>query len=317
MYTYETLTHYPLIIASALALTDVLEDWRHDTIRIVAVESLLLILLCVLGYRLLRLIRERERAQIELRKAKTRLEKMNRSLEQLTLQDSLTGLGNRRLFDTALLDEFQRATREGTPLALLMIDVDYFKRYNDLYGHPAGDECLRQLGETLAESGCRPGDVAVRYGGEELAVLLPNTDEDGAFAIGERFRLAVLARAITHAGTPKLRSRSASVQPLAAQGRMGHPARHSSTQPTRRCTRLKGRDATRSVKSPEPHTSNPRSNKRKALAFRKERGLEKQFLLVGRRLFAKRDHLRMDLRETPAKSTGVTHVNVQSAFRPV
>jgi diguanylate cyclase (GGDEF)-like protein len=128
---------------------------------------------------------------------------MNRSLEQLTLQDNLTGLCNRRLFDTALVDEFQRARRAGTPLALLMIDVDYFKRYNDLYGHPAGDECLRQLGETLAESGCRPGDVAVRYGGEELAVLLPDTDEDGAFAMGERFRHAVLARAITHAGNPQ------------------------------------------------------------------------------------------------------------------
>lgn len=203
MYSYQRLAHYPLIIASALALTDVLADWRRDTIRIVAVETLLLILLCALGYRLVRLIRERERAQIELRKAKTSLEKMNRSLEQLTLQDSLTGLGNRRLFDTALIDEFQRARRAGTPLALLMIDVDYFKRYNDLYGHPAGDECLRQLGETLAESGCRPGDVAVRYGGEELAVLLPDTDEDGAIAMGERFRRAVLVQAIAHAGNPE------------------------------------------------------------------------------------------------------------------
>ena len=203
MYSYQQLAHYPLIMASALALTDVLADWRHDTIRIVAVETILLILLCVLGYRLVRLIRDRERAQTELRKAKTSLEKMNRSLEQLTLQDSLTGLGNRRLFDTALIDEFQRARRAGTPLALLMIDVDYFKRYNDLYGHPAGDACLRQLGQTLAESGCRPGDVAVRYGGEELAVLLPDTDEDGAVAMGERFRQAVLARAIIHAGNPE------------------------------------------------------------------------------------------------------------------
>ena len=203
MYTYQQLAHYPLIIASALALTDVLADWRRDTIRIVAVETLLLILLCVLGYRLVRLIGERERAQIELRKAKTSLEKMNRSLEQLTLQDSLTGLGNRRLFDTALVDEFQRARRAGTPLALFMIDVDYFKRYNDLYGHPAGDDCLRELGQTLAQSGCRPGDVAVRYGGEEMAVLLPDTDEQGAVAMGERFRHAVLSRAITHAGNPE------------------------------------------------------------------------------------------------------------------
>jgi diguanylate cyclase (GGDEF)-like protein len=127
---------------------------------------------------------------------------MNQSLERLTLQDSLTGLGNRRLFDTALFDEFHRGKRAATPLALIMIDVDYFKRYNDLYGHPAGDECLRRLGETLMESGCRPGDVAVRYGGEELAVLLPDTDVDGANAMAERFRHAVLAQAIPHGGNP-------------------------------------------------------------------------------------------------------------------
>ena len=202
MYAYQQLAHYPLIVASALSIRDVLANWRQDTFWIVGVEALLLALLGLLGYRILRLIGERERAQIELRKAKTSLEKMNQSLERLTLQDSLTGLGNRRLFDTALSDEFHRGKRAATPLALIMIDVDYFKRYNDLYGHPAGDECLRRLGETLMESGCRPGDVAVRYGGEELAVLLPDTDVDGANAMAERFRHAVLAQAIPHGGNP-------------------------------------------------------------------------------------------------------------------
>jgi diguanylate cyclase (GGDEF)-like protein len=203
MYSYQHLAHYPLIAASAVATMDVLADWREETVRVLSAEAALLAVLCLLGRRLIRLIGEREQAQRELRKAKTLLEKMNQSLERLTLQDSLTGLGNRRLFDTALTEEFDRAKRAATSLALIMIDVDYFKRYNDLYGHPAGDTCLQQLGETLMEAGCRPGDVAVRYGGEEMAVLLPDTDIEGALAMGERFRHAVLTRAITHGGNPE------------------------------------------------------------------------------------------------------------------
>lgn len=203
MYSYQHLAHYPLIAASAVATIDVLADWHQETVRILAVEAVLLALLCLLGYRLVRLIGEREQGQRELRKAKTSLERANQALERLTLQDSLTGLGNRRLFDAAFMEEFDRAKRATSFLALIMIDVDYFKRYNDLYGHPTGDACLQQLGETLLEAGCRPGDVAVRYGGEEMAVLLPDTDRDGAVAMGERFRHAVLARAIPHGGNPE------------------------------------------------------------------------------------------------------------------
>lgn len=203
MYSYQHLAHYPLIAASALATIDVLADWQKETARVLVAEAVLLALLCLLGHRLIRLIGEREEAQRELRKAKTSLERMNQSLERLTLQDSLTGLGNRRLFDAAFMEEFDRAKRAATSLALIMIDVDYFKGYNDLYGHPTGDTCLQQLGETLMEAGCRPGDVAVRYGGEEMAVLLPDTDAGGAIAMGERFRHAVLARAIPHGSNPE------------------------------------------------------------------------------------------------------------------
>jgi diguanylate cyclase (GGDEF)-like protein len=202
MYSYQRLPDYPLIVSSALAVDDVLAHWGENTRRTMTVGMLLLAVLCMLGHRLIRLIGEREQAQLELRQAKASLETMNQSLERLSLQDSLTGLGNRRLFDTALTGEFARAVRDRTSLALLMIDVDYFKRYNDSYGHPAGDACLRQLGETLRNVGFRPGDVVVRYGGEELAVLLPNTTEEGAIAMGERFRLAVLALGLLHAGNP-------------------------------------------------------------------------------------------------------------------
>ncbi|MBK4737917.1 sensor domain-containing diguanylate cyclase [Noviherbaspirillum pedocola] len=202
LYNYQRLADYPVIVSSALAVDDVLAHWREDKQRTTAIEAVVLAVLCVVGYRLIRLIDERERAQEELRQAKAALEVTNKTLERLSLQDALTGLGNRRLFDTALAEEFARAVRGGTSLALLLIDVDCFKRYNDEYGHPAGDACLRQIGDALLRTGSRPGDVAVRYGGEELAVLLPDTDEAGAIAMGERFRIAIHALEMLHVGSP-------------------------------------------------------------------------------------------------------------------
>jgi diguanylate cyclase (GGDEF)-like protein/PAS domain S-box-containing protein len=122
----------------------------------------------------------------------------NRRLQILATQDGLTGLANRRAFDEALAREHLRARREKTRLALIMIDVDHFKAFNDLYGHQAGDDCLRRVCGAITATICRPGDLAARYGGEEFAVLLPNTDEDGAGVIAERISQAVLGLAIPH-----------------------------------------------------------------------------------------------------------------------
>lgn len=129
-----------------------------------------------------------------------RLAEAYRRLESAAREDGLTGLANRRTFDDVLAAEYGRARRDDRNLSLLMIDVDGFKPFNDLYGHPAGDECLRRIGKTLAGALFRPGDLAARYGGEEFAVLLPDTDEFGAAVIGERIRCAVLALAIAHEG---------------------------------------------------------------------------------------------------------------------
>jgi diguanylate cyclase (GGDEF)-like protein/PAS domain S-box-containing protein len=129
-----------------------------------------------------------------------RLAEAYRRLEAAAREDGLTGLANRRTFDDALAAEYGRARRDDRNLSLLMIDVDGFKPFNDLYGHPAGDECLRRIGKTLTGALFRPGDLAARYGGEEFAVLLPDTDEFGAAVIGERIRCAVLALAIAHEG---------------------------------------------------------------------------------------------------------------------
>jgi diguanylate cyclase (GGDEF)-like protein/PAS domain S-box-containing protein len=116
--------------------------------------------------------------------------------------DGLTGLANRRHFDERLRDEWARAKRDGTPLSLLMIDVDHFKRFNDQYGHQAGDACLRSLAEILANEARRPTDLAARYGGEEFALLLPGTDAEGCARIGERVRDALRELAIPHANPP-------------------------------------------------------------------------------------------------------------------
>ena len=107
--------------------------------------------------------------------------------------DGLTGLANRRVFDEALETEWRRAAREGTELAVLMLDVDRFKRFNDMHGHAAGDECLRAVAKTVGSAVSRPGDLVARYGGEEFVVLLPRTGLPGAAEIAERVRAAVAA----------------------------------------------------------------------------------------------------------------------------
>jgi len=147
-----------------------------------------------------RIARERdlETRQRELEASQKELAAANAELARLSLTDGLTGVANRRHFDQRLRDEWARATRDGTPLALLLADVDHFKRYNDTYGHQLGDRCLALVAGALREHSGRASDLVARYGGEEFAVLLPNTDLDGAAAVGERLRAAVAALAIPH-----------------------------------------------------------------------------------------------------------------------
>ncbi|MBF0284462.1 MAG: diguanylate cyclase [Magnetococcales bacterium] len=119
-------------------------------------------------------------------------------LESLASLDGLTNIPNRRRFDEALTLEWKRCSRSGTPLTVVMMDIDHFKAFNDRYGHGAGDLCLRQVAAALTEHLNRPGDMAARYGGEEFAAILPDTEQDGAQLIGERLRLAVESLAIPH-----------------------------------------------------------------------------------------------------------------------
>ncbi|MDQ1258371.1 MAG: hypothetical protein QG643_193 [Pseudomonadota bacterium] len=127
------------------------------------------------------------------------LEAANRKLEDLSSTDALTGLANRRRFDTVWELEWQRALRQGFALAVAMIDVDHFKDYNDHYGHQAGDDCLRRLAQVLAAASQRSGELAARYGGEEFVIVLPAVNAEDAMANAERIRSAVQALNIVNA----------------------------------------------------------------------------------------------------------------------
>lgn len=126
------------------------------------------------------------------------LKRQSDLLRQLAFVDGLTGLHNRRALDERLQAEMRHAARNDKPLSLLMIDVDFFKLYNDHYGHQAGDDCLRQVAAVLRLGMHRPADLATRYGGEEFACLLPETDLDGAVQVAERLRVAVQGMALPH-----------------------------------------------------------------------------------------------------------------------
>lgn len=129
----------------------------------------------------------RVKTHLTLRHLQVELEQANAELRRLVTLDGLTQIANRRRFDEYLTQEWLRSAREQQPLALVFCDIDYFKPYNDTYGHQAGDDCLRQVAQTLETVAHRPADLAARYGGEEFALILPNTPQSGAGTGGTQF----------------------------------------------------------------------------------------------------------------------------------
>jgi diguanylate cyclase (GGDEF)-like protein len=204
--SYRHLKSFPLFVSVGLSKDEVLENWRTDAYFHTAWIIFLATILAVLGGRMIVQIKRRAEAEkesqlarAELEKTNRVLEKMNGVLEKFALQDGLTGLPNRRHFDTVLEDEVSRATRGAGTLALIMMDVDHFKQFNDLYGHPAGDECLRRVGQAILLCENRLGDLVARYGGEEFCMILPNSDVAGALVVAERIRQEVRNLKIPHA----------------------------------------------------------------------------------------------------------------------
>ena len=144
-------------------------------------------------------------------KAQLGVKHMADQLRRVATVDALTGLANRRCFDDALAREWLRGRRNHEPMALLLVDVDHFKLFNDHYGHPAGDVCLHAVAQALASASLRPADTVARYGGEEFALLLPNTPREGAEHMAHRVLDAVEALQIVHDASPTARHVTVSV----------------------------------------------------------------------------------------------------------
>ena len=192
---YRQLEAYPLVVSAASSKDSILAGWYDTAFRSGLIVALVMLGVALFGWVFIRQVRVGERVEADLRKAQE-------ALELIATHDSLTGLANRRLFERALDIEFGRGARESSSLSLIMLDIDYFKCYNDTYGHVVGDHCLAQVARAVKDCCHRKADLAVRYGGEEFAVLLPDTDIHGAMTIAEQIRRSVMDKNISHTGSP-------------------------------------------------------------------------------------------------------------------
>lgn len=200
-YSFERGRSYPLLVIASSSHDEVLSAWRVSS----WLQTLWVLLLCAAllgGVRVIRrALRQRVRAEKELREAHSALAVANAHLQKLAQFDALTGLPNRGYFDRRLARVFKQAQRDGTALALVMVDVDFFKQFNDTYGHVKGDNCLTRVAAALRTVVRRPEDFVARYGGEEMVILLRGTGVEGAIAVAEAARRAVSELAIPHAAS--------------------------------------------------------------------------------------------------------------------
>ncbi|RZI55066.1 MAG: GGDEF domain-containing protein [Pseudomonas sp.] len=202
MGSFQHTQNHLLLVAAALSKSEILHNWRETT----WIQTLWIVLLCAItalaGSLVIRAVRQRVKVELDLGQTRDALTKANERLAQLASYDGLTGLANRRAFDETLERDFAESCRSGQPLSLVMIDVDHFKQYNDLHGHPQGDWCLQQVALAIESAARRPLDFVARYGGEEMVMVLPNTDAAGALIVAEMARSMVQAMQIPHSTQP-------------------------------------------------------------------------------------------------------------------
>lgn len=191
MGSYHRVRGFDLLVIVGRQKSEVLGDWWLETKANFLVTLATLLLVAVLGWYLTRQINNRLQVERQLAAA-------NAELGRISMTDPLTGIANRRRFDQQLQQEWTRGLRHGNWVALLMIDVDQFKSFNDTYGHPDGDKCLQAIAIVLEQSLRRPADLAARYGGEEFVAILPDTDQDGALVVANAIREALARLAFPH-----------------------------------------------------------------------------------------------------------------------
>ena len=199
IYSRARVGDYPVGVTVLRARDVALAEWRRSAMLSGAALVTLFAGLLLLGRRVVRQIALRDALQRELLATRDALEAANASLSSMAYVDGLTELFNRRYYEQAWEREHRRAYRNRTSIAVLMIDVDYFKRYNDRYGHALGDDCLKAIAQAIARGLRRSGDLAARYGGEEFVVVLPDTDSAGARGVADAIHGHVAALALAHA----------------------------------------------------------------------------------------------------------------------
>jgi len=184
--------HIPLRVAIDDNITECLTDIDNEAEIMMRVRSVL-----SLKYE----IKRRKALERSLSEMARQLEHTNQILQMISSQDGLTGVANRRYFDQFLSNEWRRAIRNSSSVSLIMIDIDFFKAYNDIYGHLQGDDCLRRVAGEIQRTLKRSSDIVARYGGEEFAVVLPATDLKGAIKIAQLIHENIIALNIRHEGS--------------------------------------------------------------------------------------------------------------------
>ena len=197
LFGYARLERYPLVVAVGYEIRAIRHAWWRSNITGISVNIFTWLLVLLFGFLVLRQLRANRRSQQALMRTQNELTRLNSTLSDLAMLDGLTGLGNRRQFDFYL----EKSLAGAAPVSLIMFDVDYFKRYNDEYGHIAGDRCLQEVAAVLKHLPLRGTDRVTRYGGEEFAIILPGTHARDAENVAHRALEAIRRAALPHKAT--------------------------------------------------------------------------------------------------------------------